>query len=68
MRMLKRPSVLASVLLITLTMLTSCAGSTVSDSACLIFGPIHGDRVNDTLETMRQIDGHNAVGVAVCEW
>ena len=51
-----------------LLILTSCAASTVSDSACLVFEPIHGDRVNDTAETMQQIDEHNAAGVKVCGW
>ena len=51
-----------------LLILTSCAASIVSDSACLVFEPIHGDRVNDTVVTMRQIDSHNAAGVAVCGW
>ncbi len=54
--------------LVALLILTSCAGSTASDSACLVFEPIHGDRANDTAETMRQIDGHNAAGVVVCGW
>ncbi len=54
--------------LVALLILTSCQGSTVSDSACLVFEPIHGDRVTDTAETMRQIDGHNAAGEAVCGW
>ena len=55
-------------MLVAMLTLTSCLGSTVSDSACLVFEPIHGDRVNDTPETMEQIDGHNAAGVAVCDW
>ncbi len=54
--------------LASMLILTSCQGSTVSDSACLVFEPIHGDRVNDTAETMRQIDGHNAAGEEVCGW
>ena len=50
-----------------LLILTSCAGSTASDF-CLIAGPIRGDRLNDTAETMEQIDWHNAVGVELCGW
>lgn len=51
-----------------LAIATGCLSSIASDSYCLVAKPIHGDPVNDTPETMRQIDAHNAVGVELCGW
>lgn len=50
--------------------LTACAGSTAppASDGCLIFRPIHADPTVDSAETVRQVDSHNAVGVAVCGW
>lgn len=50
--------------------LMGCAGSTAppASDGCLIFRPIHADPTVDSAETVRQVDGHNAVGAAVCDW
>lgn len=52
-----------------LVSVTGCLSSTVpSDSFCLISEPIYADPDKDTVETMRQVDEHNAVGVELCDW
>ncbi len=50
-----------------LASVTACGNSTATDSFCLIAEPIYGSK-QDTEETRRQIDEHNAVGVKLCEW
>jgi len=50
-----------------LLFVSACVGSTVPNSGCLIFQPIHGS-LADTEGTRLQVDEHNAVGEAVCGW
>ncbi|WP_377846992.1 hypothetical protein [Bosea sp. UC22_33] len=46
--------------------LASCS-STVIDG-CRIFSPIRGAPSEDTPETQRQVDAHNARGAGACGW
>jgi hypothetical protein len=52
-------------------LLTGCfqqtTGSGVRSVACETFGPISWSE-KDTRPTIRQIVGHNAVGVKLCSW
>ena len=50
--------------------LMSASGCAINsaDSFCLIAQPILTDPEKDTEETLRQIDEHNLIGEAICEW
>lgn len=43
-------------------------GVSLPSFGCNVFRPITYSRKNDTKETVRQIVGHNAVGVKSCGW
>ena len=49
---------------------SGCAVSTATDAGpplCLAAAPIHGSK-QDSEETRRQVDAHNAVGAHFCGW
>ncbi|TVR65360.1 MAG: hypothetical protein EA420_03425 [Candidatus Competibacteraceae bacterium] len=48
--------------------LAACASSTVRGNFCDIAEPISADPTRDTIETVRQVDRHNVVGVELCGW
>lgn len=52
---------------IVLSGLSGCAGSTsVTDSLCQAYQPVYVDRVNDTTETVRQVDANNGAYECAC--
>ena len=48
--------------------IAGCGSSIVPSDGCLIFGPIYGDPARVPEDVQDQIDDHNKVGVAVCDW
>ena len=66
------PTLFASLLLLTLTGCASLPGTRATDvspavgGACLAFGVMNYDRLNDTLPTIEEIKSHNAAYRKLC--
>lgn len=50
-------------------LLSACVSSTaIKVDGCTVFAPIYGSQKEDSTETMRQVDAHNAKGIGACGW
>jgi len=66
MQTLRRPLLLGVLALLSLTACSGIRTQTPVTSACTAFPRISFDRLNDTLDTIRQVKAYDAARNAVC--